>query len=227
MNKKVSILIVALVLAIVVFVVATNMQKELIDFVPTVKCLIANKDIPEYQKVSSEDFTLIDMPISAVSNVRVIQDYEEIKDLFLKSDIYKGQILLYNQFSSADELMIIKGEEGKEKISIKIKESENGTSYILKKGSTVNVYATLNSEYANSKIFENNEKASIGANDYGYTIIKILDNVKVLDSFDVNGEKTTDMPERNIDTILISVLPEEAQKINLIRDIATFNITEL
>ena len=35
------------------------------------------------------------------------------------------------------------------------------------------------------------------------------------------------MPERVIDTVLISVLPEEAYKINLIRDLATFNITEI
>ena len=43
------------------------------------------------------------------------------KGLYLKDKIYKGQILLSSQFDSKENLMIYNAEEGKEKISIKIK----------------------------------------------------------------------------------------------------------
>ena len=227
MNKKVSLIILSFVLAIIVFVISTNMQKQLVNYVPTSKCLVAVKDINEYTLVNSEDFKLIDVPVEMIANIRPIKDISEINDMYLKSSIYKGQLAVFDQFATAEELMIFNGEEGKEKVALKIKGPENGVSYVLKKGSVVNVYATISNEYANSKIFENYEKYSAGSEDYGYSTIKILENVKILGSFDENGEEVEKMPERNIDTILISVLPEESYKVNLIRDIATFNITEL
>lgn len=227
MNKKVSLIILSFVLAIIVFIISTNMQKQLVNYVPTSKCLVAVKDINEYTLVNSEDFKLIDVPVEMIANIRPIKDISEINDMYLKSSIYKGQLAVFDQFATAEELMIFNGEEGKEKVALKIKGPENGVSYVLKKGSVVNVYATISNEYANSKIFENYEKYSAGSEDYGYSTIKILENVKILGSFDENGEEVEKMPERNIDTILISVLPEESYKVNLIRDIATFNITEL
>lgn len=227
MNKKISLIILSFVLAIIVFIISTNMQKQLVNYVPTSKCLVAVKDINEYTLVNSEDFKLIDVPVEMIANIRPIKDISEINDMYLKSSIYKGQLAVFDQFATAEELMIFNGEEGKEKVALKIKGPENGVSYVLKKGSVVNVYATISNEYANSKIFENYEKYSAGSEDYGYSTIKILENVKILGSFDENGEEVEKMPERNIDTILISVLPEESYKVNLIRDIATFNITEL
>ncbi len=227
MNRKVSIIIIALILAIVIFVVSTNMQKELINYIPTIDCLVATKDISANTMVSADDFKIMQVPVELIASVRPVQTFEEIKDLYLKSDIYKGQLALYNQFDTAKNLMIFNGEEGKEKIAIKLKSAENATSYILKKGSLVNVYATLSNEYANSPIFEKYDKVSAGSSEYGYTTIKILENVVVIGSFDENGEEVEDMPERIIDTILVSILPEEAYKINLIREIASFNVTEL
>ena len=227
MNKKVSLLIVSVILAIVAFTVTTYLQKKAINYVPTIKCLVANKDIDEYSLVSFDDFKAVDMPIEIVSNVRTIKDISEAEGLYLKSKMYKGQILLYEQVDSQDNLKIFNSEEGKEKIAIKVKSSENGASYILKHGSLVNVYATLNNDYVLNGVFKDFEKQMIGDEYSGYSIIKILSQVKVLSTFDENGEEVEDLSERNIDTILVSVTPEEAQLINLIRDVASFNITEL
>ena len=227
MNKKVSLLIVSVILAIVAFTVTTYLQKKAINYVPTIKCFVANKDIDEYSLVSFDDFKAVDMPIEIVSNIRTIKDISEAEGLYLKSKMYKGQILLYEQVDSQDNLKIFNSEEGKEKIAIKVKSSENGASYILKHGSLVNVYATLNNDYVLNGVFKDFEKQMIGDEYSGYSIIKILSQVKVLSTFDENGEEVEDLSERNIDTILVSVTPEEAQLINLIRDVASFNITEL
>ena len=115
----------------------------------------------------------------------------------------------------------------KKKIAIKIKESENGASFILKKGSLVNVYATINEEYANHGILENKERISVGEEDRGYSTFKLLSESKVLGTFNENGEEIEKSSEKNIDTILLNVTSGDAYLINLVRDIASFNITEL
>lgn len=225
MNKKVSILIISIFLTIVVFCISTYMQRQLVDYVPTMRCMIVNNDIEAYSKINEEDIQFVDMPIPIVSQVRVAKKLDEIQELYLKDKLYKGQVILLDQFDTKENLMIYTADAGKEKISIKVKASENGASYTIRQNSIINVYATLRNEYKNRNIFPN-DFIEIGEDD-GYCVIKVLDSIKVLGTFDSNGEKIEDSVEKNIDTVLLAVTPEEALKINLIREIATFNITEL
>lgn len=227
MNKKVSILIVSLVLAIVVFILSVNAQKKLVNYIPTLQCLIVTQDIPQYSQINEDCFKYVDVPIEIVANSRIVQSFDEIKELYLKDSIYKGQLLLADQFDTRENLMIFGSEDGKEKISIKVKESQNGTSYILKKGSRINVYATISDEYANYGVLKDVEKVSIGEEDRGYSTFKVLSDTKVLGTFNENGEEIESTIEKNIDTVLLSVTSGDAYTINLIRDVSTFNITEL
>jgi len=227
MNKKVSILIVSIVLAIIVFIISINAQRKLVNYIPTIKCIVVTKDLPQYAQITEEDIKYVEMPIEVIANSRVVQSYDEIKDLFLKDGLYNGQVVLRDQLDTGENLMIFDSEEGKEKISIKIKEPENGASYVLKKGSSVNVYATLNDEYANNGILESKEKISIGEDGRGYVTFKVLSKSKILGTFDENGDEVELTSERNIDTILLNVESGDAYIINLIRDVASFNVTEL
>lgn len=226
MNKKVSLLIVSIVLTIIVFVISTYMQRKLVNYVPTIKCIIVSEDIEAYEQIDEEKIEYVDMPIEIIANTRIIQNISEIQELYLKDKIYKGQILLLNQFDTKENLMIYNAEAGKEKISIKIKSSENGVSYTLRENSKVNVYATIRAEYINPEFFSG-EIISIGHEDDGYCIVKLLDSINVLETFDENGETIEKSFEKNIDTILIAVTSKEAKLINLYRDIATFSVTEL
>ncbi len=226
MNKKVSLLIVTIVLTIIVFSISTYMQKKLVNYIPTMKCLIVSNDINAYEQITEENIKYVDMPIEIVSNVQIVRDFNEIKDLYLKDKIYKGQILLSSQFDSKENLMIYNSEEGKEKISIKVKSSDNGVSYTLRENSLINIYATVRAEYISNELFSG-EILYIGDEEDGYGVSKILDTVKVLGVFDINGENLENSFEKNIDTILIAVTPEEAKIINLYREIAVFSITEL
>ena len=70
-----------------------------------------------------------------------------------------------------------------------------------------------------------NDRLSIGNEEDGYTVIKILNDVKVLGVFNVDGIEIKQSEGENIDSILVSVTEEEAKQINLIREIANFNIT--
>ena len=226
MNRKVSLLIVTIILTIIVFVFSTYLQKKIVNYIPTMKCLVVSQDVEAYEKLSIDNVKYVDMPIEIIANVQAVQDIVEVENLYLKDKIYKGQIVLYNQFDSKENLMIYNADVGKEKISIKIKTAENGVSYTVRENSIVNVYATIRNEYFSEALLGSGVK-SIGNDNDGYCVFKILDSIKVLGTFDSNGENIEDVNEKNIDTILIAVTPEEAQKINLIREIAIFNITEL
>ena len=94
----------------------------------------------------------------------------------------------------------------------------------MKENSFINVYATLKNEYANTFLIDN-ERLTIGDEFDGYTIIKILDSVKVLDAFNSDGLKLESSNDGIVDTLMVAVSKEQAKQINLLREIATFNIT--
>ena len=224
MKNKMYILIAATVLAIITFGISTFMQKKLIHYEASVACLILNKDINENELVNRDDFRVVNIPISIVATQKIVTNFEEIEGLYARDNIKAGQIAIRKQFDTKENLSIYEVEEGKEKISIKIKSAENGMSFQLKEKSLINVYATMRNEYANGFMIDK-ERMQIGDEYEGYTIIKLLENVEVLGTFTVDGVQTEYAEGENIDSLLISVTPEEAKQINLIREIATFNIT--
>lgn len=223
-KNKISILTVTLILTIIVFSISTQMQKQLIDYEPTISCLILKESILENSKINEEMFEVAELPVSIVGIVNAVKSYGEIEGLYAKDNILKGQIAMKEQFDSKENLSIYEVESGKEKISIKIAAAENGLSYAIKPNSKINLYATLRSDYA--KNFTTlKERLSVGDDYDGYTVVKLIDSVEVLGTFNVDGIEVDSYEDGNIDSVMIAVGPEEAKEINLIRDIATFNIT--
>ena len=224
MKNKIILLTGTIILTIILFFVSTYMQKKLINYEPKIECLFLKEDVKENQKLKEEMFYKDEIDISLVANTKIVQNFEEINDLYAKDNIYKGQIALYKQFDTRENLSIYEIENGKEKISLKIKSSENGLSYVLKEGYIVNVYVTLRADIA-SNFLVNKEKLTIGTVEDGYTVIKLLDSITILEAFDIDGNKIEESELKIIDTILIAVTKEEAKEINLLRDIGTFSIT--
>lgn len=227
MKNKINVLIISIVLTVVVYTISIFMQKKLVQYVPTMKCMIATEDIDSYSKIYSYQIKEVDMPVSIIASTKIVKSINEVENLYLKEKIYKGQILIAGQFDTKENLSMYVAEAGKEKIAIKIKSAENGVAYNIRENSQVNVYATLRNEYSN-QMLSGLEKYSIGSEDDGYSIITILENTKVLGIFNVNGQPVENVfDEETPDTILVAVTPEQARQINLIRDIATFNVTAL
>ena len=224
MKNKVSLLTITLFLTIIVFIFSTYIQKKIIGYEPKINCLVLNENIETNQKLSEEMFRLEEIPISLISNSKIITSFNEIKDMYAKDDIYKNQIALKEQFALKENLMLYEVESGKEKISIKISSAENGLSYAIKENSMINVYATLRSDYAKN-FLNDKERLTIGNEYDGYTVIKLLEGIKVLGTFNIDGIEVESAADGIIDSIMIPVTSEEAKQINLLRDIATFNIT--
>lgn len=225
-KKKITVLSITFVLTIIVFAISTHMQKKLINYEPTVSCLILCQDIIANQKISEEMFVTKEIPISIVNTISVVRTFDEIRDLYAKDNILKSQIAMKNQFDTKENLSIYEVESGKEKISLKISNPENGLSYAIKPNSKIAIYATFRSDYANN-FSVSKDRLSIGDEYDGYTVVKIIDNVQVLGVFNIDGIEVNSYEDGNIDSIMIPVSPEDAKEINLLREIATFSVTGL
>ena len=227
MKNKISVLTIAIILTVILFSISTYLQKRIINYEPTIKCYVACQNIGDGEKMSLEKMKQVEIPIPLVMDMKIIQEQNDIENMYSNGTIYAGQILVKDQFDTKENLSIFEAEEGKEKISIKIKSAENGVSYRIKEKSVVNIYATMRTEYANN-VFENAERRYIGSDGDGYCSMKVLSGVKVIGVFDSNGTQIQGtIEEYTPDTIMICVSSQDATDINLIRDVATFNITEM
>lgn len=225
-RKKINILVITFVLTIIIFMISMNMQKALIDYEPQINCLILNQDITANQKISKEMFVQKAIPLSIVNTSSVVTNYEQVDGLYARDNILKSQIAMKDQFDTKENLSIYEVENGKEKISIRIASPENGLSYAIKQNSKISLYATFRSDYAKNFSLEK-ERLTIGDEYDGYTVIKLIDSVKVLGVFNIDGIEVDNNEDGNIDSIMIAVTSEDAKEINLIREIATFSVTGL
>ena len=224
MKNKLNLLGLTTLITIIIFFISTHIQKQLINYEPTIPCLTFKENVESNRKVSEDMFVKMDMPISFFTTATAVQNFSEIEGLYIKDNAYKNQVALKEQFDTKENLSIYETEPGKEKVAIKIQSAEYGVSYSIKENSLINVYATIKNEYANTFLLDN-ERLSLGDEYDGYTIIKILNKTKVLGAFNSDGLKVEGPDDGNIDTVMVAISNEEAKQINLLREIATFNIT--
>lgn len=224
MKNKILILIGTITLATILFVASTIAQRKLIKYEPKIKCLFLIDDISANELAKEEKFVLKDIDISLVANTKIVQDFSKIENLYARDNICKGQLVIEKQFDTKENLKIYEIEEGKEKVSLKIKSSENGVSYSIRENSKINIYVTLRNDMAENFLKEK-ERLVIGQKDDGYTIIKLIDNVSILETYDIDGNRIKESDTKVIDTIMIAVTENEAKEINLLKDIGVFNVT--
>lgn len=224
MKNKILILIGTVTLATILFVASTIAQRKLIKYEPKIKCLFLADDISANELAKEGKFVLKDIDISLVANIKIVQDFSKIENLYARDNMCKGQLVIEKQFDTKENLKIYEIEEGKEKVSLKIKSSENGVSYSIRENSKVNIYVTLRNDIAENFLNEK-ERLVIGQKDDGYTIIKLIDNVSILETYDIDGNRIKESDTKVIDTIMIAVTESEAKEINLLKDIGVFNVT--
>ena len=224
MKNKITLLGLTALITLIIFFISTYIQKQMIDYEPTISCLAFKENVESNEKITQDMFEKVNMPISYLATTKIVQDFSEIDGLYLKDKVYKGQIAIREQLDTKENLAIYEVEPGKEKVAIKIQSAEHGMSYSIKENSLINVYATLKNEYANTFLTEN-ERLTLGDEYDGYTIIKILNKTKVLGSFNSDGIEVETPDDGNIDTVLVAITHDEAKQINLLREIAVFNVT--
>ena len=82
MKNKISILMIAVILTIILFAVSTYMQRKIINYEPTIMCYVASQDIADGEKISEEKMKQVSIPIPIIINMQIIQDPKEIEELY-------------------------------------------------------------------------------------------------------------------------------------------------
>lgn len=176
------------------------------------------KNVSRGDKVLESD--LVKIKISSNVSDKYLSVYTE--DKYYKGDYLEGSIILNNMILHGDEY--VKSKENTEVISIKLNFAEDAASYQIEKGSIINVfYSAKLAEIQN--IFNNINKSSVSSNDLenGYVTLKLLEEVKIVNSFDKYG--SISKKGSAVETILIEVSKDESIKINNLKNYGKFSIS--
>ena len=126
MKNKLNLLGLTALITIIIFFISTHIQKQLINYEPTISCLTFKENVESNRKVSEDMFVKMDMPISFFTTATAVQNFSEIEGLYIKDNAYKNQVALKEQFDTKENLSIYETEPGKEKVAIKIQSAEYG-----------------------------------------------------------------------------------------------------
>lgn len=227
MLKKASMLSISVLLTIIVFIATTAVQRFFVKFEPVVKVLVAAQEIQANRPIDRFMFKTAEVPINLVMNMKVVKNFEDIKEHYAVEPIHAGEILLDQAIALKNEVKIIEAEKGKEKVSVKLKAPEHAVSYQIRTGDKVNLYFT--GKYGIIKKLDNQTATAEVSynNNYDYTV-RLLENIRILGVFDENGNALNNTTrDVKVDTVIFEVSPDMARTINNLRGQGTFDITGL
>jgi Flp pilus assembly protein CpaB len=231
MARKLTVLILSLVLTIILFNIISLIQSKFINCEPMVKVLVANQNISANRQMDKKMVSERNVPLSLTTGIKVASNFEDIKNLYTQENMFKGELILKEKLASKDQVKVIEIESGKEKVSIKLESPENALSYQMKAGDNVNLYFTgkIDSLKSIGKPVYTAADTTSSDSFYNYLgTVKILENIKILAIVDNQGNiiKNNSKDEKP-DTIIISVKTDEASLINNLKGQGTFDITGL
>ena len=170
----------------------------------------------------------------SVNNLNFINEYSSldlnsVNGKVLKCKLSKGQILTEDMFIKKEEY--ISSDNEKEIISIKVSNSDDIASFQVFSGSYINIYYTGKSAQVQNILNQvDGESISSSSQIEGYTTIKLLNEIEVLDVFDKYGnnldKKTSAKNDSSIiDTIMLEVDKSKAMTINNLKNYGEFSVS--
>lgn len=168
---------------------------------------------------------------NTLSNIFSI-DINKIVGKVAKNDLKEGQVLKDNLVLEKEAYL--KSSNEKELVSIKVSNSEDVASFQIDKDSIINIYYTgKTSQVQNFLKSTQLENLSSSSEIDGYTTIKLLNEVKVVNVFDKFGNKLKDKKEVSslknesslVDTVMIDVEKSNVININNLKKYGDFSIT--
>lgn len=223
--KKVNLLIISGISAVILFLVLTLVQNKLIEHEDVQLVYVANTDVFRDTEITNKDYREVFVPASLVLNTDAITNIEDIQGKYVKEPINKGQIIFKQDVASKEELKIIQAGEGLEKIAVRIKAAENAISYQIKPKDRIHLYFTGKSNVTKDAFFKYGIKFDDSKNDNSLQTSKVLDNIELLGIYDELGRSYDEANFTKLDTIVIAVEPIMAEMLNNLRNQGTFDIT--
>ena len=223
--KRINILYISVISAVVLFFILTFLQSKIINSENLQVAYVSNNDILRDLEVRPEDIKEVLVPASLVMNTDAVMSSGEIVGKYAKSSINKGQIIFKQDVASKEELRIINGGDGLEKIAVKIKAAENAIAYQVKPEDRIHLYFTGKSNVINDAFLRYGINFDEVKNDNSLQTAKIIEDIEILGIYDEFGRSYEDSNFDKLDTIVIAVEPSVSEMLNNLRSQGTFDIT--
>lgn len=193
---------------------------------------VLKSDISKGQEINLKDVECLKIyNTNTLSNIFSI-DINKIVGKVAKNDLKEGQVIKDNLVIEKEAYL--KSSNEKELVSIKVSNSEDVASFQIDKDSIINIYYTgKTSQVQNFLKSTQLENLSSSSEIDGYTTIKLLNEVKVVNVFDKFGNKLKDKKEVSslknesslVDTVMIDVEKSNVININNLKKYGDFSIT--
>ena len=213
-----NLIIISAIFAVIVFIILTLIQNKLINYEEDTKVLIAVRDIEKETKLEKKSFKEIYIPVSLAKELNILSDLD--REVYNRSEIYKGQFLSSSLVASKEELKIIDGGTEKEKIAIELTDQASMLAYQIKKGDKVNLYFT-----GKQSVVENITSKFSDVLTSNLVTIKLFQNEEILGIYDKDGYSCESENFSVPSAIVFGVTKENAEIINNLRNQGEFNIT--
>ena len=187
------------------------------------KIYVLKNNVQRGEKINSNDVFLVETDITNI-NFKCV---DNVDNIVAKDSLGVGQILHEENVINESEYTTM-SQENKERIAIKLSDLNTNMSCIFDKGSIINIYYTGRSSQLENII--NNLKTPIiksSSISDSYTTIALMENVKVLNLYDKNGEKIENNIRQTIsvDPIEIEVEQNMAVIIENLKNYGKFSVT--
>jgi len=219
--KKINILIISGISAIILFIVLTVVQSKLIQTENMQAVFVSTTDVFRDTELTKDSYKEIYVPTSLVINTDAVTKIDDLNGKYAKDSINKGQIIFKQDIAKKEELKIIDVENGLERIAVKLKSTDNAVAYQVKPKDRVHLYFTGKGNVIKN-VFD---KSNSVKNDNLIQTVKIIENTEILGIYDEVGRSYESSGFNRLDTIVIAVSPHNAEIINNLRNQGTFDIT--
>lgn len=223
--KKVNILIISSISAVILFILLTIVQGKIIKKEATIVAYISNIDLLRDSKLEKSHYKEVKIPISLALEGNVITEVKELEGKYVKETINKGQIIFKQDVATKDELKIIEADNKLERIAIKIKESQNSVAYQIKPKDRIHLYFTGKSSVIKNAFLKYGIDFDSNVSDNILQSKKIISDIEILGIYDEAGRSYENSEYSRLDTIVIAVEAKTAEMINSLRTQGTFDIT--
>lgn len=223
--------IIMLALSIVIFLVLMYVYQNVINEDNLVSTYIAISDIKRGEKPSTKNLKkiYIDFKDYKENANNYLKNLEDKENFVFNSDVKCGNIILETSLIKENEYIV---DSDYEYISLKVENSEDSSSYNIKKGSHINVYCTAKTDQLEDIISfysdKNFDTFTSGVKE-SYTTVNILKDVEVVDSYNKFGISMVNVDDLGadtvIDTVMIKLKKEEGIKLNNIKKYGKISLT--
>lgn len=193
--------------------------------------LILKQEVKRGEMLNPEMFRKVRMEKGNESEDMNFVKMDQLKGVVANFDMKKGNILLKENILSLQAYK--KAEEGYEIISIPIRNSDDIASYQVRKYQRISLYYTGKTNLA-SNLLKELPLESVNSNqnsklEEGYTTVKLLENIAIMDIYDqygnvINSNQIENGKSEKMDTIMIEVKKDMALKINNLKQYGNFSI---